>query len=125
VPADIWENDLTVMHVADPVFGIQLGQRPVLVHARHKCAGRGIPCCIHDPSGHHMVTWPMNWRADTYVMERICPHGIGHPDPDHMAYVRSLTPEHERSRNEDDGCPYPHLEWQGTHGCDLCCRAPE
>lgn len=79
----------------------------IQVHGRSACQGRGIPCCIHAPSSHHMVTWPMNWRADTGVMERLCLHGIGHPDPDHMAYVRSLR---------------RGLEWQGVHGCDGCCQ---
>jgi hypothetical protein len=68
----------------------------------------------------------MLWRGDTRVMERICPHGIGHPDPDHMAYVSSLTPEHicpdDGPADESAACPYPHLDWQGVHGCDGCCN---
>lgn len=52
-----------------------------------------------------MVTWPMLWRDDRYLMERQCPHGIGHPDPDHMAYARGLG-----------------LGDQGVHGCDGCCQ---
>jgi hypothetical protein len=79
----------------------------ISVHPSSACEGRGLACCIHAPSAHHMTTWPMHWRADTLVMERTCPHGIGHPDPDHMAYVRSL--------DED-------LAWQGVHGCDGCCQ---
>jgi hypothetical protein len=129
--------DLTTMHAAEPIFGAQIGQAVLRTHPRSKCEGRSLPCCIHDPSDHHMREWQMNWRSDTGVMERFCPHGIGHPDPDHMAYVRSLTPEHEcvfdRGRryeaasewleaDEQDGCPFPHLDWQGVHGCDGCCR---
>jgi hypothetical protein len=60
------------------------------------CVGRG--CCIHHPSNHHMVTWPQNWRFDRYMMERICPHGVGHPDPDDLNPIT-------------------------THGCDGCCNA--
>ncbi len=121
--------DLISIHQTDPWFGANLDECLLKVHPRSKCEGRGIPCCIHEPSGHHMVTWPMNWRGDTGVMERTCPHGIGHPDPDHMAYVRSLTPEHEcpdedRDWFEDNQCPHPHLDWQGTHGCDGCCHVP-
>lgn len=102
-----------------------MGLKLVNVHPPEMCEGRG--CSIHHPSGHHMATWPLNWRDDTGVMERICPHGIGHPDPDHMNYVRSLTPPHlcieDFSEWADDGrgCIFPHLEWQGVHGCDRCC----
>lgn len=119
-------GDLTFMHAAEPILGAQVGLTLMRVHGRDKCDGRGVPCCIHDPSDHGMRTWPMNWRSDTGVMERICPHGIGHPDPDHMGYVRSLTPEHEcpdeYPGDEGGDCPHPHLEWQGVHGCDGCCR---
>ena len=111
-----------VAGMTDPVIGAQLGPGILRTHPGEKCEGRGIPCCIHFPSDHHMRDWEMNWRADTGVMERLCPHGIGHPDPDHMAYVRSLTPEHDCPGRGQ--CPYPHLEWQGTHGCDLCCVPP-
>jgi hypothetical protein len=33
-------------------------------------------------------------------MERICPHGIGHPDPDDPAFKNPI---------------------EGVHGCDGCC----
>lgn len=55
-----------------------------------------------------MRDWPQNWRDDTGVMERICPHGVGHPDPDHMTYV-TLTHGPEVARGH------------GIHGCDGCC----
>lgn len=73
------------------------------VHDSSQCAGR--PCTIHNRSDHHMRGWPQNWRADKGIMERICPHGIGHPDPDEShIYV-----------------------WGGravgsVHGCDGCCE---
>lgn len=40
-------------------------------------------------------------------MERICPCGVGHPDPDHLAYVRT------KSEMKAD--------WQAVHGCCGCC----
>lgn len=46
----------------------------------------------------------MNWRDDTKVMERICAHGVGHPDPDARAFA-------ERQGDA----------WFGVHGCDGCC----
>lgn len=62
------------------------------------------PCAIHAPTEHHMRTWPLHWRGDRGIMERICSHGIGHPDPDDIKIRAGLD------------C--------GTHGCDGCCRGP-
>jgi hypothetical protein len=47
-----------------------------------------------------MKEWPQNWREDRGIMERICPHGIGHPDPD--------DPTTDK-----------------IHGCDGCCETPD
>ncbi|WP_086847020.1 hypothetical protein [Amycolatopsis kentuckyensis] len=79
------------------------------VHSPEVCAGSA--CCIHNPSDHHMADWPQVWRNDRYLMERLCPHGIGHPDPDHLAHMRSTAPD------AADG--------QGVHGCDGCCFRPD
>lgn len=133
------DYDSITLQVAEPAFGMQLGRLKVRVHPAWKCQNRDIPCCVHNPSDHHMRDWEMNWRSDTGVMERLCPHGVGHPDPDHMAYVRSLTSEHEcidkwrmgRSitvfgdDDDDEKCPWPHLEWQSVHSCDSCCASPD
>lgn len=73
------------------------GQIIVGVHDAEQCAGE--PCVIHNPTDHHMTDWPHNWRNDRHIMERICPHGIGHPDPD--------------DNNEHT-----------VHGCDGCCTPP-
>ena len=67
-------------------------------------------CCVHRPSQHHMRDWPLQWRADTKVMERLCPNGVGHPDPDHLAHVRRRNPT--------------EAELQAVHGCCGCCAAP-
>jgi len=75
------------------------------VHDPSKCEGEH--CCIHNPSAHHMANWPQLWRQDKGVMERICPHGIGHPDPDDAAYNRRIG-----------------KDYLSIHGCDGCCRAP-
>jgi hypothetical protein len=75
------------------------------VHSRLKCAGR--PCVVHNPSDHHMRDLPLHWRDDRRMFERICRHGIGHPDPDALAFQLSLP-------TGDDG-------W-GVHGCcGICC----
>lgn len=74
------------------------GNKVKNVHAEGTC--KGEYCTIHKWSDHHMVEWPMMWRTDRYMMERVCKHGIGHPDPDEIATDR-------------------------THGCDGCCTPPE
>lgn len=72
------------------------------IHSPHVCAGR--PCVVHAPSNHSMRAFPTHWRRDRGIMERICPHGIGHPDPDDLAYLESVGRTGE-----------------GVHGCDGCC----
>lgn len=69
-------------------------------HAPAVCVGE--PCTIHNRSDHSMRTFPQHWRSDREIMERICPHGIGHPDPDDFRIRTGFDP--------------------GVHGCDGCCR---
>lgn len=78
------------------------GQLLVNVHAPEACEGRH--CVIHNPSDHPMRDFPTHFREDRQIMERICPHGIGHPDPDDAAF--------RASRGDDDT----------VHGCDGCCH---
>jgi len=97
-------------------------------HAPAVCEGEY--CVVHNPSDHHMKDWPVAYRTDRRVempprvvgesvllggvfvlAERICPHGVGHPDPDAMAFAR-----------REGGDEFADAE--GVHGCDLCCRPP-
>lgn len=72
-------------------------------HDVETCAGEA--CVIHNPSDHHMLTWPLSFRSDkSWLAERTCAHGIGHPDPDSAAYL---------TRRGD--------AFMGVHGCDGCC----
>lgn len=80
----------------------------ILVHEPKQCRGRD--CVIHRPSRHHMRDWPTHWRQDAGIMERICRHQVGHPDPDDMAYQR------ERDASQADTL--------SVHGCDGCCLDP-
>jgi hypothetical protein len=80
---------------ADLVRHELVGGEIIRCHTPEQCAGE--TCCIHNPSDHHMKNWPQHWRADRGIMERICPHGVGHPDPDDLT--------------EDT-----------VHGCDSCCN---
>lgn len=100
------DYDLISVDAAEPTFGMQVGKVIVKTHGTASCRGsigeNGLPiCCIHNPSNHHMITWPQNWRGDKGMMERLCPHGIGHPDPDDLK-VRTT-------------------EWASVHGCCGCC----
>ena len=83
------------------------GQR-LLVHEKKDC--KGEYCVIHNPSVHSMSTFPTHWRGGRSPMERICPHGIGHPDPDDLAYTTIVLGEEK-------------AHWYSIHGCDGCCRA--
>lgn len=72
-------------------------------------------CCIHKPSDHPLRSAPMHWREAGMFdikpshMERICPHGQGHPDPDALAHIRRTD-----ARLAAD---------LAVHGCDGCCRS--
>lgn len=90
-------GDVIFVDATEPFVGVQIGLQLLQVHDPGLCEGQA--CCIHHPSAHHMVGWRQNWRADRRQMERVCPHGTGHPDPD------DLNPD-------------------GAHGCDGCCAPP-
>lgn len=81
------------------------------VHSDTQCEGQW--CVMHNPSPHHMWSWPITLR-NTGLMERVCEHNVGHPDPDSLAW---LDRNYERERGTDSGL------W--SHGCDGCCRVPE
>lgn len=73
------------------------------VHSASKCAGEN--CWVHNPSPTHMATWPINWRDDNRTAERLCEHGVGHPDLDDVTYNARLGRD------------------TTIHGCDGCCEA--
>lgn len=74
-------------------------------HPEYKCYGR--QCVIHNPSDHHMLDWPINLRENKLI-ERICKHGVGHPDPDSVYFFDMIG---------QGGL--------GIHGCDGCCKVEE
>lgn len=82
------------------------GQRLTNVHADTEDCAKG--CTVHNPSGHAMREFPTHWRDDRGLMERICPHGVGHPDPDHIAFVERVAGKEAASA-------------ESVHGCDGCC----
>jgi hypothetical protein len=78
------------------------------LHNPYDCIGRA--CVIHKPSAHYMVGWPLNIRVDREygLAERLCKHGVGHPDPDSLAFITIMEEEDFASAS-------------GVHGCDGCC----
>jgi hypothetical protein len=59
------------------------------------------------PSVPEWRQWPTVQRAGGLV-ERVCPHGVGHPDPASVARLAEST----------GGAHH------GVHGCDGCCATP-
>lgn len=117
-----WEDDVTNLGltlptpqpVADPIAIVRARRTTELVtlmgsgqrihaHKENECAGRY--CAIHNPSDHPLNGAPLIWR--NRMMERQCPHGVGHPDPDDVRFRVEI-------RGEDPA-------YASTHGCDGCC----
>ena len=65
---------------------------------------RKFHCAVHNPSDNVMSSFPYNWREDRGIMERICPHGVGHPDLDSAAFLIRTG-----------------YAYENVHGCDGCC----
>ena len=80
----------------------------ILSHDENDCSS---PCALHHRTKHHMRKWPQCYRSDRYLMERICPHGIGHPDPDHIGYLKKIK-------------SVKFVKIESVHGCDGCCAKP-
>jgi len=73
------------------------------VHPESACEDRG--CAIHNhPSDHPLASADLNWRGDRGILERVCVHGVGHPDYDSAMYLISVG-----------------QGYQNVHGCDGCC----
>lgn len=75
-------------------------------HAAEDCGAE--VCCLHTRTDHAMRGFPQYYRYDRALMERTCPHGVGHPDPDQFGHL--LT----RMSEEDARAEF-------VHGCDGCC----
>lgn len=85
---------------------LEHSQITLLAHPASECAGQ--PCPLHSRTDHAMRGFPQHWRADRGLMERICRHGIGHPDPDQWAHLVGILGPEEAAA-------------QFVHGCCGCC----
>jgi len=72
-------------------------------HHADECVGQW--CAIHRPMPGPWSSWPRYWRGDRRILERLCPHGVGHP----AAEMAETSPS-----------------WELIHGCDGCpCSPPQ
>lgn len=101
---EVWNVDSATDYFGSVLPG---SQTLVNVHSATQCMGRA--CCLHNPSDHALRDAPLQWRGDIGIMERVCEHGIGHPDPDDLAYRNSVR---KPGYSADSG----------VHGCDGCCH---
>lgn len=79
------------------------------VHTEDRCAGKH--CVVHNPSNHHMATWPHRWNNMLGNMWRECVHHFEHPDPDDLQFLRWL-------------CGFDDAADLAIHPCDGCCLPP-
>ena len=79
----------------------QLEHSQIKLHTHTIDLCKGEVCSIHNKTDHNLRSYPQFYRFDRGIMERICDHGVGHPDPDDYLIRKGI----------DDG----------THGCDGCC----
>ena len=86
--------------------GMTMLENGVLLRVHPPTAREGRHCWVHNPTPSHMVRWPVRWRAEKSTAERVCTHGIGHPDPDDVKYNQNLGRD------------------VSIHGCDGCCWPP-
>jgi len=103
--ADIWgvgDNPATVCDVVLFATGL------ALTHTGERCMG---PCAIHGPSDHHMRGMLALYRADRQMIERMCVHGVGHPDPDQATYWEATMDLGDAQAESIHGCCVQH-----------CCR---
>lgn len=97
-------------------------KKPNPVHAPELCEGTFCP--FHNPSDHHMKDWPTTVRYDRYCLtERLCVHGVGHPDPDSIAWLKQGFAKNPLFYDEDPNAD-PGLIF-GLHGCCGCCVSSE
>jgi hypothetical protein len=80
----------------------------IRLHIHDQAGCRGLFCVVHRPQPGPWRDWPTHWRDDVKMMERICPHGVGHPCAENYGRDHSARLVHGC-----DGCPCsPILEGQ-------------
>lgn len=91
-------------HNTSESFTTDTGQFMVNVHAANaECAQYG--CVIHFPSAEGMALGKTHYNTVRQQMQRVCEHGVAHPDPDSQNW-------RERTLGSRDD----------IHICDGCCE---
>lgn len=82
-------------------------------HRKRDCQDAPV-CAVHRPSkGNTMAKWPFVVRLEKLgIMERQCPHGVGHTDPDSLQWAHRVY---------DTRMGRANVSALGIHGCDGCC----
>ncbi len=94
--------------VTDNVWQLEYSNSVLVkTHSPDKCASDEA-CVLHRLTDHSMRTFPQHWRSDRGIMERICSHGVGHPDPDQIPFWKATRKD---------------WKWEMVHGCcwEHCC----
>lgn len=100
------DKDGGIEIVSSETFDLGDGRVLTNVHSEAGCEGQW--CVIHHPKPSHTSEWPLHWRGDRAIFERICPHGIGHPDPSQLDYWEARG-----------------QSYNAIHGCCGCCETKE
>lgn len=98
----------------------------LVTHKLAQCKGEW--CVLHNPSRHKMREWPIFIRTDRGgLAERVCEHGIGHPDPDSVAYYKRLGTNTKLDARTSVGkrlaafrAGNSSQEYFSLHACDGC-----
>lgn len=93
--------------VLEPVL-LEHTDHEIMAHPASACAGQSA-CPLHNRSVHALRAMSQHWRGDRGIIERVCEHDIGHPDPDQWDYwVATLGKKGAGA--------------ESTHACDGCCE---
>lgn len=99
---------LTPVDSEDPSFPDFVGveNNVISIHNPTQCAGR--PCVFHNPSDHALSKAKVSYNESLHRVERVCSHGIHHPDVDEVVKVYDGFGETEALKfakhNDCDGC---------------------
>lgn len=83
------DNSVVIVREGDEgdpfdLIALDSGQK-MRVHSGRSCLDVN-GCAVHNPSDHPLKRFPLHWRWDKRIFERICECGVGHPDPDSLRY---------------------------------------
>lgn len=92
------------------VVMLEGGRALVDVHSPTACADQPWGCWIHRPFAWALASAPVKWRSDRGIAERVCAHGVGHPDLQAQIYAARVD-HRDISVHGCDGCCGPRPDW--------------